>query len=165
MRARLSHITRVVRDLDDALSVWLRLFGILPDHIKRFETEEAQSIFLPVGKDFIKLLQPAKSENSVANFLQTYGEDIYHICLTVDDLDSEVASLMEKGVDILPTEPESAIKSICLNTTYTKGVPIELINPDIGLIQAADYATNNKGIKGIAHLGLIVREVNQAVEL
>lgn len=165
MRAKLSHITHVVRNLDDALSMCLRLLGIMPNYVKRFETEKNHSAFLPIGKNFIKLLQPIQPETPAANFLQTYGEGIYHICLTVDDLDSEVILLREKGIDILPSEPESATKGIYLNPKYTKGVRIELISPDIALTQAVDHVTNNKGIKGIAHLGLIVKDVNQAVTL
>ena len=145
--------------------MYFRLFGIMPDYVKRFETEKNHSAFLPIGKNFIELLQPIQPETPVANFLQTYGEGIYHICLTVDDLDSEVILLREKGIDILPSEPESATKGIYLNPKYTKGVRIELISPDIALTQAADHATNNKGIKGTSHLGLIVKDINQAVTL
>lgn len=165
MRAKLSHITHVVRNLDEALSMYFRLLGIAPNYVKRFETEKNQSAFLPVGEDFIRLLQPIQPETPVANFLQTYGEGIYHVCLTVNDLDSEVIFLREKGIDILPSEPESAIKGIYLNPKYTKGVRIEFISPDIALTQAADRVTNNKGIKGVGHLGIIVKDVNQAVTL
>ena len=80
----------LVRDLDEAIDKWEKMFGIRPT--KRFQVSftDLEIAVLPLnGKGtFIELAQPTGSDVPSARFLERYGEGIY---LTIYEIEDSLA--------------------------------------------------------------------------
>jgi methylmalonyl-CoA epimerase len=76
----------------------------------------------------IELLEPIGHEGAIAKFLEKRGEGIHHVCYEVDDINAEIESLKEKGIDIIGEPiPGAEGLSVFLHPRGTHGVLVELV--------------------------------------
>jgi methylmalonyl-CoA epimerase len=129
MIKRIDHIAIAVKNLDEALKLYNNLFGVKPSKIETVPQQGVKAALLPVGKGGeIELLEPIDPQGGIAKFLENRGEGIHHICLEVDDVDRELRTLADKGVQLIDKQgrPGLAGKVGFLHPKSTKGVLIEL---------------------------------------
>ena len=98
------HIGHVVRDCEATIKSWSSLLGAGP-----WTTREAGVLKLAWGKlgqVQVELLQPIPDTKSLwADFLDTHGEGLHHICVRVGDVDAAAAKLVAEGGEVLVTTP------------------------------------------------------------
>jgi methylmalonyl-CoA epimerase len=103
------HVAVVVRDIDDALPRYERLFGWRPEHAPfDFPQQGVRLCFLPTGAGAatrIELVQPVDAEGGVARFLESRGEGVHHVCLVSDDLPADLAGLAAAEAELIDREP------------------------------------------------------------
>lgn len=129
MIKKVHHVAVVVKNLDEALGVYDSLFGVKPIKIETIPQQGVKAALLPMGDGGeIELLEPIDPQGGVAKFLETRGEGIHHICLQVDDVDKELRTLADKGVQLIDKQgrPGLAGKIGFIHPKSTKGVLIEL---------------------------------------
>jgi methylmalonyl-CoA epimerase len=129
MIKKIDHIAIAVKNLDEALLLYDRLFGIKPSRIEIIPQQGVKAALLPMGQGSeIELLEPIDQQGGIAKFLENRGEGIHHICLEVDDVDRELSSLAERGFQLIDKQgrPGLAGKVGFLHPKSTKGVLIEL---------------------------------------
>ena len=80
-----------------------------------------------VGGLKFELVQPLEGESIYKEFLEKKGEGIHHIAFTVDDLDTEIAKMAERGFKVLQTGQTSRGKFAYFDTDKVGGVVIELV--------------------------------------
>jgi methylmalonyl-CoA/ethylmalonyl-CoA epimerase len=68
-------------------------------------TEKSLVAFLPVGTSEIELVLPTTNESGLAKYLEKRGPGMHHICLEVDDLEGMLATLKEKGIQLINETP------------------------------------------------------------
>ena len=102
----LNHIALVVEDLDAALNFWSGVLGLQLDGKAAFvPNEEVNIAFLNIGEARLELIQPTTTDSGVAKFLAKRGPGMHHICLEVDDLETILNVLMEKGIELINESP------------------------------------------------------------
>ncbi len=129
MIKKIDHIAIAVENLDEALQLYYNLLGVKPSKIETIPQQGVKAALLPIGDGGeIELLEPIDPNGGVAKFLETRGEGIHHICMEVDDVDKELASLAQKGLQLIDKQghPGLAGKVGFLHPKSTKGVLIEL---------------------------------------
>jgi len=98
------HIGHVVRDCDATIKSWSTLLGAGP-----WTTREGGVLKLAwgnLGEMKVELLQPMPDTESLwADFLNTRGEGLHHICVRVADVDESVAQLAAQGGKVLISTP------------------------------------------------------------
>jgi methylmalonyl-CoA epimerase len=103
------HVAVVVRDIDDALPRYERLFGWRPEHAPfDFPQQGVRLCFLPTGAGAatrIELVQPVDAEGGVARLLASRGEGVHHVCLVSDDLPADLAGLAAAEAELIDREP------------------------------------------------------------
>jgi methylmalonyl-CoA/ethylmalonyl-CoA epimerase len=102
---RIDHIAMVVNDIEGALSFWRDALGIKLADIEDVPTEKSRVAFLPVGTSEIELVLPTTNESGLAKYLEKRGPGMHHICLEVDDLEGMLATLKEKGIQLINETP------------------------------------------------------------
>lgn len=125
-----THVGHVVRDINQGIDLYARALGLKPDPDGVMEIPGGKALMIPVGRNFVELIQPTDSKHRVGKFLQLRGEGLFHISFRVDDIRAEVRSLREKGILVedpreistLPTRPRIAF----LDPQSTCGAIIEL---------------------------------------
>jgi methylmalonyl-CoA/ethylmalonyl-CoA epimerase len=130
MIKKVAHIAIAVKNLDDALELYQNLFGIVPSKIETIPQQGVKAALLPIGDDSeLELLESIDAQSGMAKFLETRGEGIHHICLEVDNVDSELSRLEKKGVQLIDKRgrPGLSGKVGFLHPKSTRGVLIELV--------------------------------------
>jgi len=131
MIEKIHHIGIAVRNLDDALKFYRDTFGL---HVHARDTIEGQGVkaaLLTIGQSEIELLEPTRPDSAVGRFLERKGEGLHHICFQTPDVDSELETLKQKGVELVDQQPRRGIAGmICfLHPKASKGVLVELATP------------------------------------
>jgi len=106
-----SHIGVVVKDIDKTVEYYTSRWGLGP--WKRLERAPAKEQLL-VGEPYklkiaaaqwgpvvLELLQPAGGKSVWADFLETNGEGIHHLCFDVSNWDEVVAQLKKQGAKMV----------------------------------------------------------------
>ena len=113
--SKIDHVGLIVRDLDKAVE-HLQSMGIGPfKPLKKIIRYDTKLYGKPVDPDDIKLgvkmanigsgvklelIQPLTG-GPWREFLETKGGGMHHLAFTVDDVDKEVAKLVEKGIAVI----------------------------------------------------------------
>ena len=111
------HLAVVVRDMEKAVDYYQSLgiatfqpefmldssrysdyevYGKTPDTV-----DKTRMRFVQIGSFQIELVQPVEGEPIYKEFLNSRGDGAHHMAFTVDDLDEEMAKLVERGVPVI----------------------------------------------------------------
>ena len=126
---RLDHVAVLVEDLDQALSFWQDQLGLPLDHVEKIDSMEVKIAFLPLGESEIELVQPTTADSGLAKFLEKRGPGLHHICIEVENINTMLGSLKEKGVRLIDGEPvtmDDGRKLAFLHPKSAGGVLVEL---------------------------------------
>ena len=132
MPKRIDHVAIIVRDIEQALIFYRDTLGIAPGEIKEVLSEQVRIAFLPLGGpagSVIELIEPTTPDSSLAKFIDKRGEGLHHICLEVENIETALAEMQEKGAPVLDKQPRIAAegRAIFLHPKGTNGVLLELL--------------------------------------
>lgn len=102
---RIDHIAVVVDDMPGTLEFWQDALGMQVTNIQDIPAEMAQIAFLPAGGSEIELVKPTSADSGLAKYLEKRGPGMHHVCLEVDDIAGMLASLKQKGIQLINEEP------------------------------------------------------------
>lgn len=122
------HIGILVGNLEETLQLYQNLFGAKSGKIKTLPERGVKGAMVDVGGDTkFEILEPLP-ESAMAKALEKRGEGVQHICFEVDNVDQELASLSEKGVELIDKKARPGFEGMVafLHPKSTKGVLIEL---------------------------------------
>jgi methylmalonyl-CoA/ethylmalonyl-CoA epimerase len=103
---KINHIGIAVANIDESLKFWRDALGIELSHIEDVPSQKAKVAFLPVGESEVELVNPTTDDSGVAKFIAERGGGMHHLCVEVDDIESVIANLKEKGVRMIDEEPK-----------------------------------------------------------
>lgn len=131
MIQKVHHVGVVVRDIEAAMRFWRDTVGL---HVHKQETIDEQGVtaaLMTVGDSEIELIQPTVTDNGVARYLESKGEGLHHVCFQVDSVDADLASLKDRGVEMIDQTPRIGIAGrICfLHPKAMHGTLVELCEP------------------------------------
>ena len=135
MFTKVSHIGVIVRDIEEALSVYTDMLGLNPpEHRVDFPELGFRNAMLRIGDFGIELMETTSTDpkNEFIRFLDRHGEGVYHICVIVDDIDSQIESLRAKGVEVIEVPPSQSIgsKRAFIKRRSAKGLLIEMMEAE-----------------------------------
>ncbi len=124
-----SHIGIAVRNLDEAIKVYTGALGAKLEGIHEAPESGMRAAMLSAGGDRLELIEPVGTGGVIAKFIENRGEGIHHISIEVDDIRKALASISEKGVRLIDTEPRQGIegKVAFIHPKSMSGVLIELV--------------------------------------
>jgi len=99
------HVGVAVRDLDEAIETYGRLFGAELEHRDTVSEHGVEAAAVRVGQSRIELLAATDDDTPVGRFLAKRGPGMHHVAYEVDDLDAELAGLDEQGIELIDHEP------------------------------------------------------------
>ncbi len=106
-----SHVGHIVKDMKKGIDLYTRIFGLKARSSDIMLIPGGKAFMISIGNNAIELIEPTDSDHRVGKFLSNHGEGLFHLSCKVDDIDSAVKSLREKGVNvedprfILPSRP------------------------------------------------------------
>jgi methylmalonyl-CoA/ethylmalonyl-CoA epimerase len=126
---KIEHIGIAVKSLDNANTLFAKLFGQAHYKIEDVLTEGVKTSFFQVGPNKIELLEATNPESPIAKFIEKMGEGIHHIAFDVEDIEAEIQRLKAEGFNVLNETPKKGAdnKIVCfLHPKSTNGVLVEL---------------------------------------
>jgi methylmalonyl-CoA/ethylmalonyl-CoA epimerase len=101
MIKKIEHIGIAVEDLNHAIPIYEKLFGLPCYKQEEVESEAVRTAFFLIGESKLELLQATNSSSAIAKFLEKRGSGFHHIAFEVDDIDKEIKRLDEQGFSLL----------------------------------------------------------------
>ena len=117
---RIHHVGVAVRDLDEAIETYGRLFGAELEHRDTMSEQGVEAAAVRVGDSRIELLAATADDTPVGRFLAKRGPGMHHVALEVDDLEAELAELDGQGVELIDQEPRAGFY----------GMRVAFVHPD-----------------------------------
>jgi catechol 2,3-dioxygenase-like lactoylglutathione lyase family enzyme len=138
MEWKLRQVGVVVKDLDKAIEYYSSVFGIEPFRKTEVLLPKAEVrgkpcqlplklAFARLGEISLELIQAEPGENIYWEFLQSKGEGLHHLGFYVEDLNTELAPLKAKGVQVLQSGVTDGGGFAYLDSTAFGGSILELI--------------------------------------
>jgi methylmalonyl-CoA epimerase len=132
MFARIDHIGVAVEDLDAAITLYERTFGMTLVHREAITEQGVEAVLLDVGENHVELLAPLGPDTPVGKFLVRKGPGLHHVAYQVEDVESALASLREAGVRLIDETPRIGIRGSRVAFVHPAGtgsVLTEIVQP------------------------------------
>jgi len=133
--ARVDHIGVAVEDLDAAIALHERDFGMELVHREVIDQQGVEAVLLDVGENHVELLRPLGDDTPVGRFLASRGPGLHHVAYQVGDVDSTLAQLRERGLRLIDETPRIGIRGsrvAFLHPAASGGVLTEIVQPAEG---------------------------------
>lgn len=130
MFTQIDHIGIAVADLDAAVALYARAFGVT--HWERIALPEQHMLVAvaPVGPSLIELIAPTSDQAPFAKFLRERGPGMHHVAYRVANIDEALDTLRAQGVPLIDDQPRPGIHNTLVAFVHPKGalgVLIELV--------------------------------------
>ena len=132
MFGRIDHIGVAVEDLDAAIALHERAYGMEVVHREVVEEQGVEAVLLDVGENHVELLAPLGADTPVGKFLAKKGPGLHHVAYQVADIDSALDELRAAGLRLIDETPRTGIRSsrvAFLHPSATGGVLTEIVEP------------------------------------
>ncbi len=129
MIQKINHIGIAVKNLGISSELFGKIFQQPAPHTEIVAEQKATIAFFPVGETSFELIESTSSQSSISKFIEKRGEGIHHICLEVDDIQSEILRLKNLGLQFVNDVPSAGGDGYWvafLHPKSTNGVLIEL---------------------------------------
>ena len=126
---KIEHIGIAVKNLDEANSLYEKLFGNPPYKTESVDSEGVNTSFFKMGASKIELLEATNADSAIAKFIDKRGEGVHHIAYAVSDIKAELQRLKAEGFELINEEPKAGADNkwvAFLHPKSTNGVLVEL---------------------------------------
>ena len=114
------HLGVAVRDLDDALETYVRLFGGSLEHRDTLAEQGVEAVSVRLGEGRIELLAALGEDTPVGRFLARRGEGMHHVAYEVGDVGAALDELAAAGAELIDEAPRRGLY----------GLQVAFVHPD-----------------------------------
>jgi methylmalonyl-CoA epimerase len=132
---RIDHIGIAVEDIDAALALYERDYGMTLVHREAVTDQGVDAALLDVGENHIELLGALGPDTPVGKFLAKKGPGMHHVAYQVDDIESALDTLRETGMRLIDETPRVGIlgsRVAFLHPKTAGSVLTEIVQPARG---------------------------------
>lgn len=132
MFTRIDHIGVAVDNLDEAIKLYERSFGMELAHRETVESQGVEAVLLDVGEGHVELLAPLGPDTPVGKFIAKKGPGIHHVAYAVEDIEAALEQVKAAGLPLIDEEPRTGIRRsrvAFLHPSATGSVLTEIVQP------------------------------------
>jgi methylmalonyl-CoA epimerase len=129
---RVDHIGVAVEDLDAALELYERDYGMKLVHRETVAEQGVEAALLDVGENHVELLAATGPDTPVGKFLAKKGPGMHHVAYQVDDIGATLAALKASGLRLIDETPRTGIRNsrvAFLHPATAGGLLTEIVQP------------------------------------
>ena len=126
------HLGIVVKDIDASLKALSKIIDIPSPAVKEFSGQEMKCAVVELGGIALEFIQDSSEDGIMARFFKEKGDAIHHFCLLTDNIEAEVETLKQRGVQMLDQKPRIGLRGKKIAFTESSalnGITIELSEP------------------------------------
>jgi methylmalonyl-CoA epimerase len=135
MFAQIDHVGVAVADLEAAIALHERTYGLVLAHREVVEAQGVEAVLLDVGESHVELLAPLAPDTAVGRFLASRGPGLHHVAYRVADIEAALARLREMGLRLIDDTPRVGIRDSRVAFVHPQsagGVLTEIVQPAEG---------------------------------
>lgn len=127
----LNHIGIVVKDIDETMKLFSRIFEAKEIGRKTFAELGQTSALISIGDLKVELMAPYGDKGVVPDFLRKRGEGLHHISVITDDIDAEDEHLAINGINAIAKTPKGVNDDRVMFThpKQTNSIVFEIVEP------------------------------------
>ena len=132
MFGRIDHIGVAVVDLESAIELHTRAYGMPLVYRETIDEQGVEAVLLDVGESHVELLRPLSEETPVGRFLAKKGPGLHHVAYQVHDVQAALNEAREAGLRLIDETPRTGIRGTqvaFLHPATAGGVLTELVQP------------------------------------
>jgi methylmalonyl-CoA/ethylmalonyl-CoA epimerase len=125
----LDHIAIVVKDTEEALTLYRDTLGLPLLFSEVLEEQLVRLTHLDLGGAHLQLVQPLKDDHPLSAYLRERGEGLHHLCLKVDSVPEAIAQLPASGLESRDPSPRRGPRgrqAAFIKPELTRGVLFEI---------------------------------------
>jgi methylmalonyl-CoA/ethylmalonyl-CoA epimerase len=126
---KIEHIGIAVRNLEESIKYYEGVFGLKCYAVEEVKDQKVRTAFFKVGETKIELLESTEPDGPIAKFIEKKGEGVHHIAFMVKNLESSLAEVNSKGIQLIDNQPRKGAEGMdiaFLHPKSTFGVLTEL---------------------------------------
>jgi methylmalonyl-CoA/ethylmalonyl-CoA epimerase len=126
------HIGIAVRDIGKSLETICRVLNVAIPPVRDNPDRKMKVAVVALENLSLEVLEDYSADGMFAKYVREHGNAVHHICFLTDDMDSDLRSLEERGVEWLSRKPAVGLrgKQIVFSTpSALGGIPVELSEP------------------------------------
>lgn len=135
MFGRIDHIGVAVEDLDAAIELYEKSFGMELGLRQTLAEQGVEAALLNVGDGHVELMAATDPDTPVGKFIAKRGAGLHHVAYAVDDVDSTLEQLAAKGIELIDAKARPGIggsRVAFLQPRSTGRVLTEIVEPPEG---------------------------------
>jgi len=132
MFGRIDHIGVAVTDLEEAVELHERLYGMPLVHRETIPQQGVEAALLDVGEGHVELLAALGEDTPVGRFLARRGPGLHHVAYQVTDIEVTLTRLRDAGTRLIDAVPRAGIRGsrvAFLHPASAGGVLTEIVEP------------------------------------
>lgn len=126
---KIDHLGIAVNSINEGKNFWADVLGLEFEGTETVEEQKVKTAFFPVGESEVELLESTSPDGPIAKYLEKKGAGLQHIAFRVENLESALQELKDKGVRLIDEKPRhgaGGAKIAFLHPKATGGVLVEL---------------------------------------
>ncbi|MDP9384780.1 MAG: methylmalonyl-CoA epimerase [Actinomycetota bacterium] len=144
MFGRIDHVGVAVANLDEALDLYVNVYGLALAHRETVAEQGVDAALLDVGENHVELIAPLGDDTPVGRFLAKRGPGLHHVAYQTADIESTLRMLKQSGLRMIDETPRTGIRRsrvAFLHPSASGGVLTEIVQPthdsEAKVVQAA----------------------------
>jgi methylmalonyl-CoA/ethylmalonyl-CoA epimerase len=125
---KFDHVGIAVRSIEQTLQLYEKI-GTFDVRRTEVASQKAKIALLKAGETSVELLEPTNEDSSLAKFIREKGEGLHHIAFSVEDIESSMNLLKERGFTFVYEKPADGKFGSRVNFIHPRtagGVLVEL---------------------------------------
>src|SRR5215207_7312587 len=109
MFTRIDHVGLAVADLEAAIALHERDYGMALVHRETVAGQGVEAVLLDVGGSHVELLAPLRDDTPVGRFLARRGPGLHHVAYRVPDVAAALEQFRARGFRLIDEAPRIGI--------------------------------------------------------
>tara|TARA_B100000941_G_scaffold220059_1_gene162612 strand:+ start:93 stop:536 length:444 start_codon:yes stop_codon:yes gene_type:complete len=126
---RVEHVAIAVKNMKKLQDIFENKLGLELEYEEELPRYNTKLAMYPIGETYLEILQSDSSASETSQWIEENGEGLFHICLEVDDIDTALSELKQKGVKLIDERPRighGGARIAFINPESTGNILIEL---------------------------------------
>jgi len=116
----IEHIGIAVANMDEAIKYWEDVMGLQCYAIEEVADQKVRTAFFQVGEVKIELLESTDPEGPIGKFIEKKGAGVHHIAFAVENADTALANVAEKGVQLIDQKSRKGAEKMNIGFLHPK---------------------------------------------